>query len=121
MPRYKGIGMPKAKKKAVAELSEAQEESPAPPAPSEPPAPPSPDSKQVGLKRPHAQSPGMTAVKQAAYAAKKAIRAAKKAYLDYVRVETKQLKKFPLIVARQHGRCRLIYGTSVRPTWFHNP
>ena len=63
----------------------------------------------------------MTAVKQAAYAAKKAIRAAKKAYLDYVRVETKQLKKFPLIVARQHGRCRLIYGTSVRPTWFHNP
>ena len=84
MPRYKGIGMPKAKKKAVAELSEAQEESPAPPAPSEPPAPPSPDSKQVGLKRP-AQSPGMSAVKQAAYAAKKAMRAAKRAYLNILR------------------------------------
>ena len=64
MPRYKGIGMPKSKKKAVAQPSEAQEESSAPPAPSEPPAPPSPDSKQVDRKRP-AQSPGMSAVKQA--------------------------------------------------------
>ena len=44
MPRYKGIGMPKAKKKAVVQLSEAQDESSDPPGPSEPPAPPSPDT-----------------------------------------------------------------------------
>ena len=50
MPRYKGIGMPKAKKKAVVQLSEAQDESSDPPGPSEPPAPPSPDSKQVDRK-----------------------------------------------------------------------
>ena len=31
MPRYKGIGMPKAKKKAVVQLSEAQDESSDPP------------------------------------------------------------------------------------------
>ena len=105
MPRYKGIGMPKAKKKAVVELGEAQEESPGPPAPSEPPAPPSPDSKQVGRKRP-AQSPGMGAIKQAAYAAKKASRAACFASIKYWRAKIKVLKKYPLILARQHGIMR---------------
>ena len=118
MPRYKGIGMPKSKKKAVAQPSEAHEESSAPPAPSEPPAPPSPDSKQVDRKRP-AQSPGMSAVKQAAYAAKKAMRAAKRAYLNYVRVETKQLKKFPLIVARQHGIMRSWQKTGNKKAFSH--
>ena len=91
MPRYKGIGMPKSKKKAVAQPSEAQEESSAPPAPSEPPAPPSSDSKQVGRKR-AAQSPGMRAVKQAACAAKKAARAARIAYLKYLRAKYKELQ-----------------------------
>ena len=90
MPRYRGIGMPKSKKKAVVQLSEAQEESRAHPAPSEPPAPPSPDSMQVGRKRP-AQSPGMSAVKQAAYAAKKATRAARIAHLHFLRAKVKEL------------------------------
>ena len=99
MPRYTGIGMPKAKKKAVFQLSEAQEECPAPPSPSEPPAPPSPDSKQVGRKRP-AQSPGTSAVKQAAYAAKKAARAANKAHIGYLKAKLEELKFYPLVVAR---------------------
>ena len=105
MPRYKGIGMPKSKKKAVAQPSEAQEVSSAPPAPSEPPAPPSPDSKQVGRKR-AAQSPGMRAVKQAACAAKKAARAARIGYLKYLRAKNKEQERFPLVVARMRGIMR---------------
>ena len=118
MPRYKGIGMPKSKKKAAVQLSEAQEESPAPPTPSEPPAPPSPDSKQVGRKRP-AQSPGMGAVKQAAYAAKKAARAASKAYLGYLRAKLKELKLFPMLVARQHGIMRSWHKTGNKQAFSH--
>ena len=118
MPRYKGIGMPKSKKKAVAQPSEAQEESSAPPAPSEPPAPPSPDSKQVGRKRP-AQSPGMRAVKQAAYAAKKAARAARIGYLKYLRASNKELDRFPLVVARQRGIMRSWQKTGNKKAFSH--
>ena len=118
MPRYKGIGMPKAKKKAAVELSESQDEPPAPPAPSEPPAPPSPDSKQVDRKRP-AQSPGMSAVKQAGYAAKKASRAATIAYIKYMRAKTKELKQFPLVVARQRGIMRSWQKTGNKKAFSH--
>ena len=118
MPRYKGIGMPKAKKKAAVELSEAQEESPAPPAPSEPPALPSPNSKQGGRKQP-AQSPGMSAVKQAGYAAKKASRAATIAYIKYMRAKTKELKQFPLVVARQRGIMRSWQKTGNKKAFSH--
>ena len=118
MPRYKGIGMPKSKKKAVAQPSEAHEESSAPPAPSEPPAPPSPDSKQVGRKRP-AQSPGMRAVKQAAYAAKKAARAARIGYLKYLRASNKELERFPLVVARQRGIMRSWQKTGNKKAFSH--
>ena len=118
MPRYKGIGMPKSKKKAVAQPSEAQEESSAPPAPSEPPAPPSPDSKQVGRKR-AAQSPGMRAVKQAAYAAKKAARAARIGYLKYLRASNKELERFPLVVARQRGIMRSWQKTGNKKAFSH--
>ena len=48
----------------------------------------------------------MSAVKQAAYAAKKALRESRKAHGDYLRVKIKQWKRYPLIVARQHGILR---------------
>ena len=120
MPRYTGIGMPKAKKKAVFQLSEAQEECPAPPSPSEPPAPPSasPDSKQVGRKRP-AQSPGTSAVKQAAYAAKKAARAANKAHIGYLKAKLEELKFYPLVVARMHGIMRSWQKTGNKKAFSH--
>ena len=41
MPRYRGVGMPKAKKKTVEQPSEAVEEPPAPPPATDPPNPPS--------------------------------------------------------------------------------
>ena len=48
----------------------------------------------------------MSAVKQAGYAAKKASRAATIAYIKYMRAKTKELKRYPLVVARQHGIMR---------------
>ena len=109
MPRYKGISMPKLKKKAVVQPSEAQDEFSDPPGPPESPAPPSHDSMQVSRKRP-AQSPGMSAVKQAAYSAKKALRASRKAHAGYLRVKIKQFKRYPLIVARQHIASTAFFG-----------
>lgn len=84
MPRQRGIGMRKPKKKAVAQPSETVEIPPAPPAASETEAPPSPDPKQVIRQRPP-QSPGMKAVKAAAYAARKAARIASKAQLMFLK------------------------------------
>ena len=77
-----------------------------------------PDSKQVDRKRP-AQSPGMSAVKQAGYAAKKASRAATIAYIKYMRAKTKELKRFPLVVARQHGIMRSWQKTGNKKAFSH--
>ena len=84
MPRQRGIGMRKPKKKAVAQPSEAVEIPSDPPAASETEAPPSPDPKQAIRQRPP-QSPGMKAVKAAAYAAQKAARVASKAQIMFLK------------------------------------
>ena len=78
MGRYKGIGMPKAKKKKIEQPSETFDEPPAPPPATDPPNPPSPDAKQVRRARPP-QTPGRKEVKAAAYDARKANAVAKKA------------------------------------------
>ena len=95
MPRYRGVGMPKAKKKTVEQPSEAVEEPPAPPPATDPPNPPSPEAKQVKRVRPP-QSPGMKEVKAAAYDARKAAFASKKASKMY-------FKKSALAKAKKNG------------------
>ena len=84
MPRQRGIGMRKPKKKKVEPLDNAEEIPLPPPAAPENDPPPSPDPKLTIRARPQ-QSPGMKAVKAATYAARKADRVAKKAYLQFLR------------------------------------
>ena len=94
MPRYSGIGMRRPKKKKIEQSNEALEEPPAPPAAPEPAVPPTPEPKQV-KSRP-AQSPGMKAVKAAAYGARKAALVATKAMKMFE-------KKTELSVAKSKG------------------
>lgn len=84
MPRQRGIGMRKPKKKAVEQLNKAEEIPLPPPAAPEPEPPPSPDPKLTSRARPP-QSPGMKAVKAATHAARKADRVAKAAHLKFLR------------------------------------
>ena len=84
MPRQRGIGMRKPKKKAVEPLGNAEETPLPPPAAPEPEPPPSPDPKLTIRARPQ-QSPGMKAVKAATYAARKADRVARAARLQFLR------------------------------------
>ena len=84
MPRHRKVGMPRPKKKAVEQPSEAVEMSPAPPDASEPAAPPSPEPTPQKPAWPK-PSPGAKAVKEAAYAARKADRVAQTAYKSFLR------------------------------------
>lgn len=84
MPRYRGVGMPRAKKKAIEQPSEAFEIPQAPPDAPDPPDPPSPDPKQTIRTRP-AESPGMKTVKAAAFQARRAERVARRAEIQFLR------------------------------------
>ena len=83
MPRYRGVGMPRKRKTVKEPPSEAVDIPPERPDASEPAAPPSPDPKLTIRARPP-QSPGMKAVKAAAFQARKADRIAKKAYVTFL-------------------------------------
>ena len=62
----------------------------------------------------------MSAVKQAAYAAKKASRAARIGYVKYLRAQTKELNRFPpLVVARQRGIMRSWQKTGNKKAFSH--
>ena len=87
MPRYRGVGMPRKRKTVKEPPSEAVDIPPERPDASEPAAPSvpsSPDPKLTLRARPP-ESPGMKAVKAAAYQARRADRIAKKAYLMFLR------------------------------------
>ena len=102
MGRYRGIGMPKAKKTKFKQTSESIDEPPALQPATEPPNPPSPDAKQVKHVRPP-QSPGMKVIKAAAYDARKAKRLANKANAAFVKAFYARVEHYRLISARMQG------------------
>ena len=78
MPRQRGVGMRKPKKKRIEQSSTAPEDPSAPPDTSELPAPPSPPRKPSKPQRPPS-SPGLKAAKAASYASQKAAQVARRA------------------------------------------
>ena len=87
MPRYKGLSMPRPKKKKIEQSNPPVENPPAPPPAPEPADPPTPEQKVVKRGRPP-QSPGMKVVKAAAYVARKAKRVAQQAHLLFLKASS---------------------------------
>ena len=102
MPRYRGTSMPKPKKRKIEQPSESVEEPPAPPAAAEPDPPSTPERQQVKRAR-SPQSPGMKAVKSAAYEARKANVAFKQAVMMALKAKRAYEKKKGEIAARMDG------------------
>ena len=126
MPRYRGVGMPRKRKTVKEPPSEAVDIPPERPDASEPAAPPSPDPKLTIRARPP-QSPGMKAVKAAAFQARKADRIAKKAYVTFLQEKLTFTQCYIALTNRgerlgkDRGRRRAVQGshtTSRRSTTF---
>ena len=118
MPRYRGVGMPKAKKRKIEQSHECVEEPTAPPPAPDPDPPSTPEHTQVNRGR-RQQSPGMKAVKAAEYVARKAKRVAGRAHNLFLKAQIAEHHHYVQIMARMDGIMRSWKKTGNKKAFSH--